>query len=433
MNEQVAASLTAPPRKSFQPGYQLYRLGLAIWKFLFGVVLTQTLIGSVLIVGWTCRAAQRVVQKRWWKLSGLRTEDCFCDFVQCSSFHRSLGGWPNWILEHNRAWAGAHRAPGLAKVQAVSKSLFHSLWLNFKIGAQGIFNTWVLTLPGCVLMLFAWYAGWHNSFNKGYEQAIVGPVTGFSGVLLFIAAMYYVPMAQLRQASTGNWRAFYQFKIVWQLIRKKWLACFALALLYTSLSVPVTILKTVPMFFTQINPRIAELPPAQVLEIARNYYFFAAFVLFAAFVALRVIAARIYAASLLANIQSGALTEEALAENEWETLHRLGLLTVRARPERHVLVRTAAWLGSRMGRATTGVALFLVWFSFVSQIYVSEFFMKSPAGRGWLNQPLVQLPWFNYIPSRLVEEAAEETKAGRPSTEELDDSESVNSTELRPR
>jgi hypothetical protein len=58
-----------------------------------------------------------------------------------------------------------------------------------------------------------------------------------------------------------------------------------------------------------------------------------------------------------------------------------------------------------VGRITTGVALFLVWFSFVAQIYVSEFLLKSSWGHGWVNQPLVQLPWFNYIPPGLKAEA----------------------------
>ncbi|MGZ8921182.1 MAG: hypothetical protein ACXW3L_09370, partial [Limisphaerales bacterium] len=350
------------------------------------------------------RAAQRAVQKRWWKISGA-ADACFCDFAQGSSFHRALGGWPNWIVEHQRAWLTAHRTPGRAKISRIVKALFHSLWLNFKIGVQGIFNTWVVTLPGCVLMLFSWYAGWHNSFNKGYEQAVVGPATGLAGIALFIAAMYYAPMAQVRQASTGNWRAFYQFKLVWQLIRKKWLACFVLALFYTAFSVPVTILKTVPGFFLQMNPSLADRSPAELLDFAKNYYFFTGIAVFVAFVLLRLVAARIYAASLLDCIQSGALAEDALAENEWETMHRLDLLTVRPRLERHVFVRTVAWLGTRMGRAATGFALFLVWFSFVAQVYTSEFFLKSPMGRGWLNQPLVQLPWFNYIPGQLTEDA----------------------------
>ena len=72
--------------------------------------------------------------------------------------------------------------PGFARLRRIGKAFFQSLWLNLTIGAQAIFNTWVLTMPGCVLMLFSWYAGWHNSFNKGYEQAVVGPLTGFGGI-----------------------------------------------------------------------------------------------------------------------------------------------------------------------------------------------------------------------------------------------------------
>jgi hypothetical protein len=150
-----------------------------------------------------------------------------------------------------------------------------------------------------------------------------------------------------------------------------------------------------------MNPALADLPADQALHFDKQYYFFAAFLVFAAFVALRIVAAKIYASGLLACLQSGALPEDVLAENEWETLQRLNLLGYRVTAPRHVLVRTVTWLGTRIGRITTGVALFLVWFSFVAQIYVSEFMIKSPGGHGWLNQPLVQLPWFNYIPPAL--------------------------------
>ena len=255
-------------------------------------------------------------------------------------------------------------------------------------------------MPGCALMLFSWYAGWLNSFNKGYEQAAVGPLTGIGGIILFIAAMYYVPMAQIRQASTGNWKAFYQFRTVWQLIRKKWLACFALAGAYSAMAVPFMLIKTAPAFFSN-NPKLAALSPADALEFAKTYYFYSAFALFGIYLALRLIAARIYASGLLECVQSGALPEDALAENEWETLHRLDLLTIRPQPPRHAMVEAVAWFGTKMGRATVGVALFLVWFTFIAQVYVSEFFLKTELGRGWLNQPLVQLPWFNYIPSAL--------------------------------
>jgi hypothetical protein len=59
-----------------------------------------------------------------------------------------------------------------------------------------------------------------------------------------------------------------------------------------------------------------------------------------------------------------------------------------------------AWTGKRIGRITSAWALILIWFSFVAQIYISEFF-NYHNGVGWMNQPLVQLPLFHYVPARL--------------------------------
>ena len=42
----------------------------------------------------------------------------------------------------------------------------------------------------------------------------------------------------------------------------------------------------------------------------------------------------------------------------------------------------------------------LIWFTFVAQIYIAQFF-QAHGGMGWINQPLVQLPWFHYLPARL--------------------------------
>lgn len=389
------------------------RTPAAIWKFLAGAALCQNFLPSILVVGWTLRLSQRAVLKQWWTRSEPEEgKPSFARFLAGGPYHRGHAHWPNWILEQNRAWLQAPKKPGFSKIPAAAKALLHSLWLNLKIGVQGLFNVWVFTMPGCVVMLFAWYAGWHNSFNKGYEQAAVGPATGLLGIFLFIAAMFYVPIAQLRQASTGDWRAFYQFRVVWTLIRKRWIACLGLALLYSAVSVPVTVLKIVPGFFPQINPALVELPPVEALKFAKTYFFYSAFLVFPAFVLLRLAAARIYAGSVVACVQSGALAEESLAENEWEALHRLELLRMRPRPARHPVVQTITWFGTKLGRATIGTAIFLAWFTFVAQVYVAEFFNRSEYSRGWLNQPLVQLPWFNYTPDGL--EAAAREAAPKP-------------------
>lgn len=413
MSEVLEASQTqVAPSCECKGGFLQFcwKIAVFIWKYVWGALFCQTLLGSIFANGWTYRMAQREVLKSWWKLARKQGTDLtFMQFIHSSARtlpHRVV---PNWFFEQNTNFREVWSRPGVSpKIKGTFRKLFHSLWRNFKVGIQQAFNTTVLTAPACVMWLWSWYAGWQNSFNKGYENAIVGPLTGIVGVFCFITAMYYLPMAQMRQASTGLWTSFYDFKIVWTLVRRKWLACLGLALLYSALFWAVTIFKTLPAFFTQINPELASATPTKALEVAKAYYFWTAFFVFGAFVFLRVITARIYAAAMVGCVQSGALPEDALSENEWEALHRLDLLRINPRPRWHPVVEAITWVGTKFGRFTVGFALFLVWFSFVAQIYISEFFMKTDFGKGWLNQPLVQLPYFNYTPNALRQEAKKE-------------------------
>jgi hypothetical protein len=49
-----------------------------------------------------------------------------------------------------------------------------------------------------------------------------------------------------------------------------------------------------------------------------------------------------------------------------------------------------------------GVLSVVLWFTFISQTYVSEFLnYHSEYGLAWLNNPLVQLPFFRFIPAGL--------------------------------
>ena len=73
-------------------------------------------------------------------------------------------------------------------------------------------------------------------------------------------------------------------------------------------------------------------------------------------------------------------------------------------------VKALAWLATRTGRITAGVATFLVWLLFVFNVMTVEFLHFHVGGRGWWNQPLIQLPWFDYTPKYLREAAKEETR-----------------------
>jgi hypothetical protein len=394
-----------PGQRSVSPAAPsaLCRLFLAPIKFLWGMLFCQSAMGGLAVLGWSYRFMQRSALKKWWKLSDCaRSGGSFTEFVAADSRTRSHIRWPNWFLAQNFGEI-IRRDPdlGLRKhFRDVLASLGVSLWTNIGLGVQGICNTWFFTLPGCLLMWFGWYDGWNNSFNKGYEQAPVGPLISVAGILLFITAMLYVPMAQARQAVTGEWRQFYQFRLIWTLVRRRWFASIGLAALYSLFTLPVMVLTILPIFFPQMNASLSELTQKQTIGILNRYYFWAALLFLPAFVLLRWVAARIYATALLKSVQSGATDEEKLSELEWQTLHRLDLLRVQPVSRKHPAIEIASRAGTKVGWMAARFLTGLVWFTMLAQIaYVAQFFRYTAFS--WLNVPLVQLPWFHYVPLRL--------------------------------
>jgi len=55
------------------------------------------------------------------------------------------------------------------------------------------------------------------------------------------------------------------------------------------------------------------------------------------------------------------------------------------------IVRTIKGSASFVGATATAAALAVVWFAVVAQIYAGQFLNHNWIG--WLNQPLIQLPW----------------------------------------
>lgn len=307
-------------------------------------------------------------------------------------------GWTQALQRRRvlRAWATASRGETSPDDFIGAQDAELSAWRTFTAGALAYFNTAVMTLPGAVLWMFAWYDGWNNSFHKGYEQAWVAPVVGLLGSVLFIAAMLYVPLAQARQAAAADWRAFYAFRVVWSVTRAKWLSCLGLAASYAALALPVTLLRMAPNFFGNAIP--AGAGEAAAGDFLLKYSYGACLYVLAAGTALRLAAARVYAAGVLELVKDGVVAEADLAPAERAALGRLGLLRAEAPEPRHPVLRVLGWAGTRTGRAVSLSGAVALWAAFVFQVFATQFINFTPRST-WLNQPLVQLPWFRLKPS----------------------------------
>lgn len=378
-----------------------------LWKLLFGAFCGMSAVLSILIVGWAQRAAHREVVRSWWKrCPNRRPRESFAQFAEASGRTFELAAWPNWFT--------GNPGPGVSGWRdRLWQRAFGGLLANVRLGIQSAFNVAVFTLPGGLLWTFGWYAGWMNSFHKGYENYFVGISVFAAGIVLFIASMLYVPMALARHASTGNWRSFYDFKLIWTLIQRRWMGQFVLAVIALGLAFILSIFRAVPQFLPQMNALLANATALEQLRWIESYFLGTALFGFTAFVLFRLVAARVYAGALLDAVQRGVIVQEQLADREWEILNQLGLIHLRPLPSQHVFFRFARWLGTRAGRIVGGFTTSVVWFFFVFNVMTVEFLNYHQAGRGWWNQPIIQLPWFDYTPDRLRVEAARETQGER--------------------
>lgn len=395
------------------------RLFWGMVKWGWGALLMQGPAGAILVAGWLQRFLQRSVYVAWWKRCRGRVGR-FEEFVAEEPLLEEFRHAPNWVLGPN---FGSHWASGPreGRWRRRWRLLVGSLGRNLGWGLQSLSNVWVLTLPGCVLWAAGWWGGWQNSFHKGYEHFAVGPTVSWLGILVFVVAMFYVPMATARQASTGRWQAFWEARTIWTLTKASWLPSTWVAVLYAGANVVAMGLKSWPQFLPQarmaalarqgaeptgaFRPGVegvdwSALTEAQALPLLNQHFLVSALVVFAILVMLKRAVAWLYSGAVLRAVQTGALGEEQLADGEWRLLHTLGALEVRERPRRAFVIRSVAWAGTKVGRAACGSVSFLAWLIFVGAIYVSEFLAYHPLV-GWLNQPLVQLPWFRYVPATL--------------------------------
>ena len=364
-------SMIVPARKNARTSAYIRSAFALWWRTLAGMALCQTLLSSVLVVGWTYRLMQRRAVLYWARRGrGLSAQSA---------------GYPELAIRTDSRFRG----------------LFRPLAENLKLGAQALLTTWTFTLPACVLWQFGWFAGWDNSFNKGYEQTFVGAAIAWMGIAIFIAAMMYLPIAQARHAASGEWRAVFDFRTNRTIAKESRFSNLLLALGYAAAGMPLMALAIFPYFAANNNPALLDMAPAEQLDWLKNFYFWGALPLFLLFVGLRLAATRIYARGVLDLVLSGEIPRGSLRGLERQAFDELDLQAVQAdRPRTNI----AIWATRGAGRLVAVSLTVVLWFALTAQTFAGQFFHYRPV-RGWLNQPLVHAPWMRHIPAPLAEAA----------------------------
>jgi hypothetical protein len=372
-----------------------------------GAVLAMGVLPAVVVLGWLQRWTRWRVLYGWWRAGPLGGEGELEEIVEA----RLPAGAdvpvrrPRWFLREAVARPEDRGPDGaLRRVLHALATPVHSLGLNFKAGVQCLCATCLLVGPGVLLMESAWEHGWFVSFHKDYEQSAVGPTAGAVGIVVFVAAMLYVPLAQVHAAVVGEARAFFDFRVVFRLLRMRPLGNVMLALVYLLLGALLELLKTAPWQLSLYDE--PEGVTADYRAMHRElvvYYLACCAVLFVTLLLTRALAARLYRLALRTALRRGALMKQQLPPELATWLERLGGVP-EPRPRPGGLAGVGLSTFDRAYRLMAFVAVVLTWLFFVAKTYVGEFFNRHP-DVGFFNHPQVQLPFFNFIPPALEKDA----------------------------
>src|SRR3989442_15379776 len=100
----AGVSSRTPPIIAARPRFPslLQRVLVFPVKLFWGMAFCQGLVGSILMVGWTYRLAQRSVLKYWWSRSGRpQQRETFAEFLEQDERTKIPRHWPNWFFQQN--------------------------------------------------------------------------------------------------------------------------------------------------------------------------------------------------------------------------------------------------------------------------------------------------------------------------------------------
>ncbi|WP_309665799.1 DUF4013 domain-containing protein [Tabrizicola sp.] len=325
--------MTALTRPGFRAS-RLTRLGVWLRNATLGTLLTTLPVLALLSLGWLTRRMGHVTRARF----GAAEQA------------------PGWIL-------GPHEAGRIARALG-------GLGANIRSGLMALTALLAWTLPFTLLWLGAWWAGWENSFNKGYEQAFVGPSVYLFGTLASAILLPVLPVMLAHLATEDRLSAAFELRRLRSVIAQSGWRLPALGALTLILGIPFVavrgIITTAPEFF----PGVEGMTPDQIAGLQGQIALAMAAFAFLSLWLLRALAARIYtrAAPRAAGLQPG-LWDGAQAAEAAEPARRASRFMA------------TLWYLLAMGFA----------FGLGTQILVAQFL--DHAWWRWLFHPLLTLPW----------------------------------------
>jgi hypothetical protein len=409
-DEPIALDVKLPPRPVLSD-IENPLVTLIAWTarivtgfFLISNIFPISFITSIAVFGWLQRRMQAIALYGWWRASPRRERESFNDFLaelgEDAPILRPRWFWRERIVDRMGKISKDHGPGGFFKMGWTVLTLpIHSLWVNFREGAKGLFATFMVTGWGCMFMLFAWHYGWLNSFHKGYEEALLGLGLGILGSFIFAGAVVYVPMAQAHQTAAGEVAAFFQFRVVLRLILTRPTIYMALIAGIALASFVFDIPRLVTLNDNFI-PNHEGLEPGQALAFLEGYWFLCSIFFFIALLLLRSFAAWNYRTAMLEAVQEGTILTSELPGRLATWFDNLEIFPQAQLPQPLLLTMFKTAFSLKY-RAFLFTLLFVVLFLFTMRFWFSYFLVYSEY-RGILNHPVIQVPCMDWTPWHLI-------------------------------
>jgi hypothetical protein len=325
--------MTALAPAAYGPG-RLSRLGRFLTNLVVGTLLCAGPVTAVIALGWLTRRQGHFARDRFG-----RAEDL-----------------PGWLLGPREKGRIARALGGLAA--------------NIRTGLIALTALLAWTLPVTLLWLGAWWAGWENSFNKGYEQAFVGPSVFLLGTLLAALILPVLPVMLAHLATEDRLSAAFELRRLRSLVVQASWRVPALMLLTALAALPFAAARGLITTATDWAPWIEDLTPDEATTLHGQIELGLAAMAFLTTWVLRSLAARAYsvAAPRAAGLRPGLWDGTHAAEAAHPARSRSRLMT-------------ALWFGLAMA-ISLGLSFLILAGQFLDHAWWR-----------WLFHPALTLPW----------------------------------------